>query len=104
MAGREAGTGAVLRALAWVLRLALFLLLLGFALKNSELVTVRFYLGYEWQATLVLVMLIAFAGGAAFGVLACLPALFRQRRRIAWFERGAARARDKPPPSQEAAP
>lgn len=77
----------------------LFLLLLGFAAKNSDTVTLRYYLGYEWQAPLVLVMLMFFALGAALGIAACLGYLFRQRRQLAALRkelRMAGRAPDNP--------
>jgi putative membrane protein len=90
MAEREAPGTALLRWGAWALRLLLFLLVLGFALRNSDTVTVRYYFGYEWQASLVLVLLAFFGLGVLLGLLACLPALFRQRRRIARLEREAA--------------
>jgi uncharacterized integral membrane protein len=99
MPEREGGWAAVLRWVTWALRILLFLLVLGFALKNSDTVTVRAYLGYEWQASLVLVLLAFFGIGVALGLLACLPALFRQRRRISRLEREAAAAR-----SRDAAP
>ncbi|HEX6828321.1 MAG TPA: LapA family protein [Burkholderiales bacterium] len=102
MAEREGPWAVLLRWGTWALRLLLFLLVLGFALKNSDTVTVRYYLGYEWQASLVLVLLAFFGVGIALGLLACLPALFRQRRRIARLEReAAARSREaaaRPPP------
>jgi lipopolysaccharide assembly protein A len=105
MANIQGVSASVMRIVAWVLRIALFLLVLGFALRNSEVVTVRFYLGYEWQASLVLVILLAFAAGAVFGVLALLPALFRQRRRISRLHREAGRGRISAPqpPSDEVA-
>lgn len=72
-----------MRYISWFLRVFLFLLLLGFAVKNSETVTLRYYLGYEWQAPLVLVILVFLALGAAIGIAACLGYLFRQRRQLA---------------------
>lgn len=71
-----------MRYFAWLLKAALFMLLLGFAVKNSEVVTLHYYLGYQWQAPLVLVMLLFFALGAAVGVVASLGFLFRQRREL----------------------
>ncbi|HEX9179742.1 MAG TPA: LapA family protein [Burkholderiales bacterium] len=104
MVEREGIWVAGLRWFTWALRVLLFLLVLGFALKNSDTVTVRYYLGYEWQASLVLVLLAFFGIGVALGLLACLPALFRQRRRIARLEReAAARGREaapRPPPPE----
>jgi len=72
-----------MRYISGLLRVFLFLLLLGFAAKNSETVTLRYYLGYEWQAPLVLVILVFFVLGAAIGVAACLGYLFRQRLQLA---------------------
>lgn len=72
-----------MRYLIWSLRIALFLLLFGFAVKNADTVTLHYYLGYEWQAPLVLILLLFFALGAAIGVLSCLGNLFRQKREIA---------------------
>jgi putative membrane protein len=71
-----------MRYLVWLLRLTLFLLLLGFALKNSDPVVVHYYFGAEWRAPLVFVLLICLVAGAALGILAGLGQLFRQRREI----------------------
>lgn len=71
-----------LRTMAWLLRALLFVALLLFALKNTDPVTLRFYLDQTWQAPLVLVILVFFAFGASLGVLACLTKLFAQRREI----------------------
>ena len=72
-----------MRYISWVLRVLLFLLLLGFAVKNSEIVTLHYYFGYEWQAPLVLIILMFFTFGAAVGVVASLGFIFKQRRGIA---------------------
>ncbi len=66
----------------WLLRILVLAVLLGFALKNVDPVAVRFYLGNEWEAPLVFVLLIAFVLGAAAGVLASLGLVFRKRREI----------------------
>lgn len=65
----------------------LFLMVVGFAVKNSEVVTVYYYLGYQWQAPLVLVLLLFFVVGAVVGVLASLGYLFRQRKEILGLKR-----------------
>ena len=62
-------------------------LLLGFAVKNDQPVTLRYFFGYEWQSSLVIVLLIFFAAGAAIGVLAMLASVLRQRREIARLKR-----------------
>lgn len=76
-----------MRYLSWTLRLLLFVLLFGFALKNSDPVTVRFYLGAHWEASLALVVLVFFAIGAAAGVIACFAYIYRQRREILQLRR-----------------
>lgn len=72
-----------MKYLLWFLRVLLFLALLGFAIKNTDPVAVRFYLGSEWEAPLVFVLLVAFVIGAVGGVLASLGVVFRKRREIA---------------------
>ena len=68
--------------LLWFFRLLVFVILLGFALKNTDPVVVRFYLGSEWEAPLVLVLVVAFVFGAAAGLLASFGVVFRKRREI----------------------
>ena len=76
-----------MRYLSWLLGFVLFLLALGFAVKNSDTVVVHYYLGYQWQASLVLVLLIFFIVGVAIGVAASLGFIFRQRREIFFLKR-----------------
>ena len=76
-----------MRYLSWLLGFVLFLLALGFAVKNSDTVVVHYYLGYQWQASLVLVILMFFFAGVAVGVAASLGYLFRQRREIFFLKR-----------------
>jgi len=72
-----------MKYLIWLFRGFLFLILLSFAVKNDQPVVLRFYFGYEWHASLVLVLLLFFAAGAAVGMLALLSNLLRQRKEIA---------------------
>jgi len=76
-----------MRYLSWLLGFVLFLLALGFAVKNSDTVVVHYYLGYQWQASLVLVILVFFFTGVAVGVAASLGFIFRQRREIFFLQR-----------------
>ncbi|MCC7082340.1 MAG: LapA family protein [Burkholderiales bacterium] len=76
-----------MRYLIWLLRIALFLILLGLAVKNSDPVTIHYYFGAQWRAPLVLVMLICLMAGVALGVLAAIGQVFRQRREIAELRR-----------------
>jgi putative membrane protein len=76
-----------MRILLLLVKTALFILLLGFAFKNSEGVVVRYFLGLEWQAPLVFVLLVFFGIGIAVGVLASLGIIVRQRREILGLKR-----------------
>ena len=69
--------------LGWLAKLAVFLLVLGFALKNTHPVNFVSYLGYTWQSPLIVMLLIAFLLGALIGLLALLPHLVRLRRQAA---------------------
>lgn len=71
-----------MRYLNWIFRVVIFLVLLGFAVKNDQPITLRYFFGYEWQSSLVLVLLIFFAAGAAVGVVAMLANVLQQRREI----------------------
>jgi len=68
--------------LSLLAKLLVFLLVLGFALKNSHSVTFYSYLNYVWQAPLIVMMGLTFVLGALTGVLALLPTLFRLRREL----------------------
>ena len=72
-----------MRVLAWAIRFALFVLLLAFAAKNTDPVTLRFYFDLAWQAPLVALLLAFFAAGALLGLLAMTGAWLSQRREIA---------------------
>ena len=76
-----------MRYFNWILRVALFIVLLGFAVKNDQPVTLRYFFGYEWQSSMVIVLLIFFAAGATIGVLAMLAEVLQQRREIARLKR-----------------
>lgn len=65
----------------------LFLAALGFALKNTQPVTVQYYLGIHWNAPLVLVLLLVFCAGALAGIIACLSLVVSQRRRLLAIQR-----------------
>ncbi len=94
-----------MRYLIWLLRITLFLILLGLAIKNSDPVTVHYYFGAEWRAPLVFVMLVCIVAGAALGVLAVIGQVFRQRREISELKRERrARVRDAVQPLPPADP
>ena len=76
-----------MRYLVWLFRAILFVLLLGFAVKNDQPVMLRYFFGFEWQASLVVILLLFFAVGMGIGVLALLGNIFRQRREISALKR-----------------
>jgi putative membrane protein len=71
-----------MRLVTWAVRLFVFLLLVAFAAKNVEPVTLRFYFDMVLEAPLVAVLFAFFAAGALFGILALLGTVLRQRREI----------------------
>jgi putative membrane protein len=75
------------RILTWLVRAAAFLLLLAFAVKNTEPITLRFYFDLAWQAPLVLLLLAFFAAGALVGLAATLTTILRQRRELQQLKR-----------------
>jgi len=76
-----------MRYLAWLLRTVIFFVLLGFAVKNDQLVLLHFFFGYQWPISLVLILLLFFAIGVGIGVLAMLGNLFRHRAEIAALQK-----------------
>ena len=89
-------------ALTWAVRLIIFSFLLVFAIRNTQLTTLRFILDSAWEAPLVIILLAFFAGGAVLGALSVVGVIFRQRREIARLKREAAKpslpvTREPPP-------
>ncbi len=76
-----------MRAIIWIIRLSLFVLLFGFAIKNDHLATVNSFFGGQWQVPLVFIILASFAAGALLGVTATFASLLRQRREISRLRR-----------------
>jgi len=95
-----------MRIVLWIIKLALFVAVFSFAVKNTDPVTVRYYLDTEWQAPLILILLIAFCAGAAVGIMTALGRVYRQRREIGGLKREL-RSRpiqqtEPPPPADQA--
>lgn len=95
-----------MRLLLWLLRGLVFFLLLGFALKNDGLVTLRFFFETEWRLPLIAVILLTFVVGVLLGVTAAVLTLRNQRREIRRLRENASGAsasvsaisvRDTPP-------
>ena len=76
-----------MRIVIWLLRVALFLLLLGLAIKNDGVVTVRFFFDAQWRIPLAVVMFLMFVTGALLGVSATVSTLFSQHREIRRLKR-----------------
>lgn len=77
-----------MRYLVWILRLLAFVVILLFALKNTEPVAVRFFADYAITGVpLVVVMLVMVILGSILGWLVTLPSLLRHRREIARLKR-----------------
>ncbi|NDU85946.1 MAG: DUF1049 domain-containing protein [Ferrovum sp.] len=68
--------------LRWLGRLILFTFLLGFCFKNLTPVDLYFFLGYQWRAPLVLVLLAFMALGAFLGLATTSRAWWRLRREL----------------------
>ena len=76
-----------MRVLSLLTKLVVFLALLGFAVKNIDSVTVRYFLGLEWQAPLAFILLVFFAVGIVAGILTSLGVVMRQRREMQALKR-----------------
>jgi uncharacterized integral membrane protein len=72
----------MMQLLRWIVGAALFLALLFLSLQNSDLVTLKFYHWWSWQAPLIFIVLIAFAIGVAAGLLAGAMRSARLKRQV----------------------
>ncbi len=70
----------VLGYLSLAVKLALFALVFALAVRNSEPVTLRFFLGREVETSLALALVAALCAGALSGVLAMAGYAFALRR------------------------
>lgn len=76
-----------MRYVLWLVKLALFAFMLSVAVKNTDPVAIRYFLGNEWRAPLIFVLLVVFCLGAFLGLLGALGHIMRQRREIAALRR-----------------
>ena len=85
-----------MRFVIWAVRLVVFVLVLLFALKNTEPVNVGLYADHVISGVpLIVVMLIAFAAGAVCAVLVLMPASMRKRREAARLRREVLRLQEE---------
>ena len=76
-----------MRYVLWLAAPILFVFFLTLAVKNLDPVVVRYFLGYEWRAPLIFILLIFFIVGAILGIFATLGHIIRQRREISVLKR-----------------
>ena len=76
-----------MQALIWILRFFIVVVLVWFAVKNSQTVEINGFPGQLWQAPLAFVLLVVFVAGVVTGLLAWIPTVVRQRREIARLKR-----------------
>ncbi|HYD81815.1 MAG TPA: lipopolysaccharide assembly protein LapA domain-containing protein [Paucimonas sp.] len=79
-----------MKILSRIVGVILFVIFFGFALKNTQEAALQFFLGYEIRGPLVLLLLGFFAAGAALGVLAMTPTVFRHRRELSKYRKAVA--------------
>ena len=87
---------STMRFILWAFWAFIFFTLFAFALNNDKAAVVHWFFGAQWKAPMVIVVLAAFTGGAAIGVLAMVPSWWRHRR-------VAKRHAPPPPPPPRAA-
>jgi len=90
--------------LVWIFRFAIVLVLVWFAVKNAQPVTLHGLPEQTWQAPLVFVLLVVFVAGVVIGLLAWLPTVVRQRRELGRLRKSAAMGIAPVPPAAPAAP
>ncbi|MSQ21377.1 MAG: DUF1049 domain-containing protein [Betaproteobacteria bacterium] len=73
---------ALIKILTWLIRGFVFVFILLSAMKNTDPVTLRFYLDHAWTAPLALVLFLALAAGVLLGLAAGLERVVAQRREI----------------------
>lgn len=71
-----------MRFLFLLLRAIVFIVLLGFAVKNDGLVTVYAYFGQAWQLPLVVVMFVVFTIGLLCGIAVLAGRLLAQNKEL----------------------
>ena len=71
-----------MQTVVWILRFVIVVVLVWFAVKNAQVVTIYGLPEQQWQAPLVFILLIVFVAGMVIGLLAWVPTVVRQRREI----------------------
>jgi len=85
-----------MRYIVWLARLLVFVLVLMFALNNTEPVDVRFYGAHFISGVpLIVVMLAAFVLGTGFALLLTAGAMLQRGREVKRLKRELDRVRDE---------
>ena len=71
-----------MRYLSFIIGCILFVLLLGFFLKNKQTVDISYYLGLSWQMPLAVLILLSFTAGVLAALIASLVVIVKQRRAL----------------------
>jgi putative membrane protein len=79
-----------MQAIVWILRFVIVVILVWFAVKNAQVVTLHGLPEQSWQAPLVFVLLVTFVAGVVIGLLAWIPTVVRQRRELGRLRKAAA--------------
>ncbi len=78
-----------MKILVWLVRLAIFIVLLGLAIRNDAPVELRFFFDHSVQTPLSLIVLAAFVTGVVVGLSAAFATLVRQRIELRRWRRGS---------------
>lgn len=92
-----------MRAIAWLIRIVVFVLFLAFAIENTEPIVINLFLGYYLEAPLVLFLLGTLLIGLFLGMLMLVPNLLRKRRELAKLRREAQQRTHNPLPAESEA-
>ena len=93
-----------MQTIVWILRFVIVVVLVWFAVKNAQVVTIYGLPGQEWQAPFVFILLVVFIAGMIIGLLAWVPTVVRQRREIGRLNKAAAMPAVAPAPSNPEPP
>ena len=89
-----------MQTVVWILRFVIVVVLVWFAVKNAQVITIYGLPNQEWQAPLVFILLIVFVAGMLIGLLAWVPTVVRQRREIGRLKKAAANPLPTPPAAE----
>lgn len=76
-----------MRYLVRLLELLLLVLLVAVTVQNSAIVEFKLFLGYSWNAPLILLLLVFFVAGALVALLATFTYSLRVRRELSLLKK-----------------